>query len=297
DVRVWVEDDDGVEISQRHDRSDGQFKSTRNFLRDLLDGPGSDDKTLRLRLLENYSNYVGEAELHFRMKDGDDFDEEIEDDIDFLEGAGERDRDITCAQEWDCGQFSACRNGVQTRSCTRSDNCNARIRAGQVDRVIPVSKPAERQSCAETENQFREEFDNTRVAPSDSSVAICSPNEKRCFGSQLQRCSFDGEEWQTIQTCPDQCDSFSLSCTEEDVSFSEPASKGLPDWLLPLVGVIVLLGIITALVVVMVQHKKKFGPAKQYVKSSRAKGLSDSTTRMRLISQGWDPDKVDKLMK
>jgi hypothetical protein len=300
DVRVWVEDNNGTEISERYDRRDDAWRSTRNFIRNFLDGPGNDDKTIILRLNEVNADYIGDAELHFEMKDGDDFEEDIEEDIEFLEGAGERDdeavQDATCTQEWDCTEFSSCRNGIQTRSCRRDDDCSQKIRVGDVDRIITVERPAERQACLESDNPFREEFDQDSVTNSpEPSRAVCSPNEKRCFGDILQRCSFDGNEWETLETCTDRCDSFSLACVENEPTKGD--SSGIPGWVLPVIGIIVLLGVITVLVVMIIQRRKKFGPATKYIKSSRDKGISDSTTRMRLISQGWDPDHIDKLMK
>ncbi len=42
----------------------------------------------------------------------------------------------TCTENWECGQWSACTNGQQTKTCTDSNNCGT-----------TVNKPAESQSC------------------------------------------------------------------------------------------------------------------------------------------------------
>ncbi|MCK4589773.1 MAG: right-handed parallel beta-helix repeat-containing protein [Nanoarchaeota archaeon] len=54
----------------------------------------------------------------------------------------------TCTQGWVCTSWSDCRNGKQTRSCTDGNNCEARLAAGYVERVIETEKPPEEVGCA-----------------------------------------------------------------------------------------------------------------------------------------------------
>ncbi|MBI2573674.1 hypothetical protein HYV86_07450 [Candidatus Woesearchaeota archaeon] len=195
----------------------------------------------------------------------------------------------TCTYSWDCaGGFGACLNGVRYQTCRRIDDCDVRQRAGA--QVITTPKPQEQQAC------------QSAVTPpvrEDAQSQVCTPYKKRCFGDDLQRCSSDGNRWDTIETCFTSCDAVTLSCEEETLPKTlepSPDASSSNSWLLPLVGIIVLLGGMGAFFAFYV-NQKKFAPLKEYITDSRLQGYSDSQIRSRVIGEGWDAQQVDKLLK
>lgn len=53
----------------------------------------------------------------------------------------------TCTQSWICTSWTDCIRGEQTRSCTDSNNCEVRLKAGYVEEVIETEKPIEVMGC------------------------------------------------------------------------------------------------------------------------------------------------------
>ncbi|PIN73093.1 hypothetical protein COV20_06325 [Candidatus Woesearchaeota archaeon CG10_big_fil_rev_8_21_14_0_10_45_16] len=187
----------------------------------------------------------------------------------------------TCTMSWVCGDWSVCRINSQTRTCQRNDNCAALLDNGTVDDVIATAKPLEQQSCG-----------SEVTLP----AKVCQADQQRCSGIQLQKCSADGQQWQTVETCPGTCDSLTLSCKEPVVQQPAAEPAGFPSWVIPLTGSVVLLAVIIVLVLFILQ-RRKLAPAKEYVANSREQGYSDSQIRSRLVSQGWDSKDVEKMMK
>jgi hypothetical protein len=190
-----------------------------------------------------------------------------------------------CLQSWHCTPWSTCSSGTQRRTCTQVDNCDVLLASGQVSDITETPKPSEQQSCrvASTASQGNDD-------------AVCASRTKRCFGDELQACSSDGSSWETLQLCGESCDSFSLSCEEDladGLTGSSSTSSAWPYYL----GGSILFVVVIIILVLFIHREKKYGPAKEYIQNTRAKGFSDAQIRKGLIGQGWDSDKIEKLMK
>jgi len=181
-----------------------------------------------------------------------------------------------CAYNWNCGLWTLCSNGRQTRSCFRIDSCDNYPTL----EIIQSAKPEETRSCG--------------TSTSTTESGTCTVSTKRCLGKQLQQCSYDGKKWNTLQTCPDTCNSNTLTCEEgEDPDEEQPAA--LPSWIYFIIGGVLLLAIL-AVVIYWFINQRKYSPLKKYVQESKEKGYADGKIRSALINQGWDADKVDKYL-
>ena len=187
-----------------------------------------------------------------------------------------------CTQEWSCSGWSDCQGGTQTRLCERIDNCDDRLFAGENITITSVSVPTPQQSCG--------------VVEEPQLAQICQSNLRRCSGKLLQKCSSDGLNWETTETCSGQCDSLTLSCRDLTPSTTTTTSKGIPVWLYPVVGGIVMLVIVVGATLYF-YNKKKYRPVKEYIAQSRSSGISNEQIKARLVTRGWDPRKVDSLLK
>src|SRR3989344_7282196 len=186
-----------------------------------------------------------------------------------------------CTQEWSCSGWSDCQGGAQTRLCERIDNCDDRLFAGENITISSVSVPTPQQSCG--------------VVEEPQLAQICQSNLRRCSGKLLQKCSSDGLRWDTTETCSGQCDSLTLSCRDLTPSTTTTTSKGIPVWLYPVVGGIVMLVIVVGGTLYF-YNKKKYRPVKEYIAQSRGSGISNEQIKARLVTRGWDPRKVDSLL-
>lgn len=187
-----------------------------------------------------------------------------------------------CTEEWSCSNWSDCQGGVQTRLCERIDNCDDRIFAGENITVTSVSVPSPQQSCG--------------VVEEPQLAQVCQSNLRRCSGKLLQKCSSDGLRWDTMETCSGQCDSLTLSCRDITPSTATTSGNGIPMWLYPVIGGIILLGIVIGATLYF-HNKRKYGPVKEYITQSRSSGISNEQIKARLVTRGWDPKKVDSLLK
>jgi len=83
----------------------------------------------------------------------------------------------TCTPNWQCSAWSACVNGLQTRTCTELAGC-------------PINKPAETQTC---------------VTPSILAMQTCTPGDITCLNGNLVKCNSAGTDWLLWQTCASGC--------------------------------------------------------------------------------------------
>lgn len=188
-----------------------------------------------------------------------------------------------CTMSWECSAWSLCRNAQQTRICFRADNCDTLLAQRQITSVTSALKPREEQSCQE--------------AITSTMQPVCDPGMKRCLGPQLQLCSTDGLQWATFQTCPGSCDHISLTCRVEQASPPSPTQKPSSSlWVYLLVGSIILILIIVSISMALL-NKKKYAPAKEYIRESRAAGIDDEQIREKLVDEGWDEKAVGKLFR
>ncbi len=191
----------------------------------------------------------------------------------------------TCKQDWLCGDWSACVTNLQSRSCTRNDQCDKFI--GTNTQIIPATKPETQRLC---------QAPPAPVVPPTPTPLLCSPGAKQCSGNLLQQCSYDGKTWTTAENCAYGCDLATSTCQSAPPPKKQKPLLTFPPWLLYLVGSLAALAVII-LVTVSLLPKKKFAPAKEYIQESRARGYSDQQIRGRLISEGWEAKKIDKLLK
>lgn len=212
-----------------------------------------------------------------------------EDDDDEDRDAGATRRRIECRQSWECSAWSACVNSRQTRTCTDANHCAERKAAGNVTVIINIAKPSEQQAClAQAGAQAG--------APVETIGTFCTTGEKRCIGRQLQQCSADGQRWNTMETCEQSCDPDALACVEPEEAIKK-APIAIPAWLY-IVGGLILLGAASTLVVLtLLKRKKEYAPARQYIAENRGRGVPDAQIKQRLVGQGWDPEKVNSLLK
>ena len=54
---------------------------------------------------------------------------------------------VTCEYNWQCTTWSDCLNNVQTRSCQRTDDCDAKFTAGTATSLIVKPQPEQQKSC------------------------------------------------------------------------------------------------------------------------------------------------------
>ncbi len=66
---------------------------------------------------------------------------------------------IVCTQDWICGDWSECSNGVQTRTCSDLQRCEAQLATGDIDEIEYVGLPTQSRSCDEVDVIY------TEVAP------------------------------------------------------------------------------------------------------------------------------------
>jgi hypothetical protein len=184
-----------------------------------------------------------------------------------------------CRENWDCRAWSVCSAGSQSRTCVRSDSCLAQLEAGSVINITSTPKPDERRSCVE---------------PSVAAPArVCSPDSNRCLGRDLQRCSFDGQGWNTLETCSFGCDPSFFECRREVIPTVQEPNVVWPFYLGGSLFLIIIIGVI----LFFIFQQKKYAPIKDYITSARIAGASDSAIKSKLVNQGWDPEKVQKMLK
>lgn len=194
-----------------------------------------------------------------------------------------------CRQSWECRLWSDCINSRQTRGCYRIDQCDQLQAADIVNYTISMPKPDETRAC-------QTEAEAEVPAPIIASNRICVPGSKRCLGTQLQQCTVGGESWNTLQSCLLGCDSGMLRCHDQSTLGGSVKQKPAPPlWQFLLVGILAVI-ILTGGLAFFLYHKK-YAPAKNYVKQCKEQGFSDFQIRSKLVEQGWDATKIDKMLK
>ena len=82
DVRVYLtfEDNDTI-ISERYDEENDEWKSGTYYLTEFFKGSGNKTGDITLRIRDTYEDFKGDAKIYFKLRDG----EEIEENIEILE--------------------------------------------------------------------------------------------------------------------------------------------------------------------------------------------------------------------
>ncbi len=84
-VKVWIENDDEDIISERYGNYSDQgdvWVSGRYYIYNFFKDSGDDSADIKLRIMEEYSNFLGDAKIFFILKNGDE--EETSEDIEIL---------------------------------------------------------------------------------------------------------------------------------------------------------------------------------------------------------------------
>jgi len=79
DVKVWIEDTDEEEIiSARYNDDEEKWESGRYYLNDFFNGPGNKTGEIRIRINEDYSDFIGNARIYYKIRDEEEIDRKIE---------------------------------------------------------------------------------------------------------------------------------------------------------------------------------------------------------------------------
>ncbi len=78
---------------------------------------------------------------------------------------------ISCTQSWQCGAWSSCVAGTETRECYDTNDCLEKKQAGEAAEVISVTAPAESRTCAGAPTPSAPEVPVQPVAPEEVSLA------------------------------------------------------------------------------------------------------------------------------
>ena len=192
-----------------------------------------------------------------------------------------------CAQQWQCGAWTACVNSAQTRVCQRNDLC------GAGSEVVVTAKPPEIQACQASVPY------TPPVQQPFVQQQLCVPGIKQCQGNILQQCSPDGMVWNTLQTCPAGCDMVALTCKiAEQPAVQQPKAEEKESSVITIsAGIVILLLIIVLAAIYIVREQKRYAPLKQYIIAARTKGYNDQQIKTSLVASGWDLQKVERYLK
>jgi hypothetical protein len=76
DAKVWIEAD-GKVISQAYNEGEEKWKSGKYYLNGIFNGPGVESATVRLRINEENKDFIGNAKIYLKLREGEQIDEEI----------------------------------------------------------------------------------------------------------------------------------------------------------------------------------------------------------------------------
>ncbi|HIH11899.1 TPA: hypothetical protein HA241_06935 [Candidatus Woesearchaeota archaeon] len=188
-----------------------------------------------------------------------------------------------CRYNWECSLWSDCTVGQQSRDCYHADRCDDLLAQRLIGSIDRVESPAESRACTATE--------------SEAPAVVCAAGQKRCQGTVLQECSSVGTEWRFVQSCTQGCDTVAGRCVAAPVE-QQPApvvqESSFSLWYY-VGGGVVLIALVGGVILLWYWHKYK--PVKEYIKNTRLEGYADEKIQMKLIGEGWDPKRVEKLMK
>jgi hypothetical protein len=68
DLKIWIEDDDEDKISERYDEGEDKWGSGNNYVKDFIEGPGSEDEKIKLRIKETENDFGGDARIYARLR-------------------------------------------------------------------------------------------------------------------------------------------------------------------------------------------------------------------------------------
>ena len=77
DVRLWIEKDEKV-ISEMYNPETQEWKSGRYYISEFFKGPGNKSERIKIRLIEDYQDFVGEVGLFFKIRNGKEISRKID---------------------------------------------------------------------------------------------------------------------------------------------------------------------------------------------------------------------------
>ncbi|MBL7160250.1 MAG: S8 family serine peptidase [Candidatus Aenigmarchaeota archaeon] len=115
-------------------------------------------------------------------------------------GGGGGSSPVTCTESWNCTPWGQCQKGTQTRECVDENSCNT-----------TTSKPVESQSCSycgdnKCDPEEKGSCPQDCPAPKpEPPKKICIPDELKCSGNNVTKCSPDGMQWLKQESCDFGC--------------------------------------------------------------------------------------------
>lgn len=216
----------------------------------------------------------------------------------------------SCTENWDCGSWSSCYNGQQTRTCTDKNSCGT-----------SVSKPGTVQSCAASSGssgagQILSQAPSTTSASSvearleaiefklralDSLVMLeqrvnDAEAMARNVGAFDQRISALESSVQALQNelrrLPQQQSPFNAQELQDGIKWNTILSVSLSVFIL-----LIICGYFASLVIQR-KHEKEESKRllKQYLTNYQKQGYRLETLRMHLKASGWSDDIISEVM-
>ena len=176
-------------------------------------------------------------------------------------------QNITCRQDWQCSEWSACVNSQEQRTCFRADNCDVLLATGEADELIAQPKPLEARVCAESSAPIQTQ---APVEQQPVSLATCN----------------DGLLNQNEEDID--CGGVCQSCKDSRLFF----------YLVPVI-VLILIG---SIVFFIVERAPKLEPEQMqqlynYFQSSMRQGFNKEEITDNLVKSGWKRKVVKHFIK
>lgn len=149
----------------------------------------------------------------------------------------------SCSYNWECGMWSVCTGGRESRTCLRIDDCDSYN--PEKTEIVQLAKPMESRVCFSAAG--------SAVGP----AKVCQSGSKRCKGVNLEKCATGGSSWDILKVCDNGCDSGTKNCKTEAIEDEEDGSSSL---VFLIIGGIIVLGGIIGLIFYL---KKKTNPVTQ----------------------------------
>jgi len=178
----------------------------------------------------------------------------------------------TCTYQWDCTPWTSCTNSQKTRTCVRSDDCDAKLADGVVESVINLPKPAISAFC--TTQSVAETLSTNLLGQQDTIVASC----------------FDGILNQDEEQID--CGGSCVACSNNNTL----------KYVLVTLGILLVLIALGVGIYFYISSKKMANPTSDNVgmmlqrtyAKGKEKGMSKQEVNQKLIEKGWDPEILKK---
>ncbi len=177
-----------------------------------------------------------------------------------------------CTQQWSCSPWSTCSNNVQTRSCTRADDCDVQLEQGSVASIIEVPKLPESQGC---------------ISPVASKPAPVPPKPAPKATQPAENCSDKiKNQDETDVDCGGKC----KACAKADSAVRWYYVGG---------------GVVVAIIIVLLLFLRRgpkldentLGRLRSAYSGGENRGMSDEQITEKLIESGWDEKSLKAFLR